>query len=751
MPDIVIPSAQMGAADAVLDYCPISREAGLPPRRSIDVSGQQQQQHCLNTEKGAVAASLWHHPQADCSQWSAQSQAETCLVQQPSPQLQQLAASCCSRDVKGLSALLSRSPDHISDAADAFGNTALHLVLLPYVGAQTSPTDTTCKSSSSGKGGPAWLTACFGGSRTAPTVSRAGSMRMLSGTASLQAQQHMVAALLAAGADANARNKAGQTPLMLAVQQLVTACSDSGHSASAALKILEQLCKYPLLDPNAKDNMGRSALHQLCGCMERQSSGSGVLQASTAAASSASISTAAAAAQLKAAQLLLHCAADVNSADKAGMTPLMFAAAQPAVTKDLLQLLLERGANTRQLDNSRRSALTHALLAHNLKLLPAVGAAGAGLSTNEPRSHACSGAGQAAVLDCCKDTHAGSDLTRNTAQHPSTELLIKAAAGLGADAAPAGVQHHEVADRDAAALNAIADALTASTTTTTLSCSACSSSACESYASPDAHAHIHNCSMYSGITTASCSGSCSTLGLPNPRHGSVVRALCSYGALDLHPASINTRFPGKDRLLCVAMWVLVAAFLALAQCIPDFCKAWPRCGMHFVIFATQQAVYRCAFHLLSGLNGFSQLHIAMRRGDVVALQMLLAGGADVNATDSWGNTPLLYWPVAPSEPVELVEELLIKLLSYVSAPDMRGWCCEAYCSVGGASGLPQGAGRTGQSQAACHGSYPSLLLPFAVLSRPEVASADTTGADCRSPTSAVGSLVVVLRHCVTGL
>jgi ankyrin repeat protein len=183
---------------------------------------------------------------------------------------------------------------------------------------------------------------------------------------------------------------------------------------------------------------------------------------------------------------------------------------------------------------------------------------------------------------------------------------------------------------------------------------------------------------------------------------------------------------------------------------PKFLQAWPPFETHFVIFPIKQAVYRCAFHLLSGLNGFSQLHIAMRRGDVVALQMLLAGGADVNATDSWGNTPLLYWPVAPSEPVELVEELLIKLLSHVSAHDMSCWCCEA-CSVGRASGLPQGAGRTGRSQATCHGSYPFSLLPFAVLSRAEVASADTTGADCLSPTSALGSLVVVLRHRITGL
>jgi hypothetical protein len=104
----------------------------------------------------------------------------------------------------------------------------------------------------------------------------------------------------------------------------------------------------------------------------------------------------------------------------------------------------------------------------------------------------------------------------------------------------------------------------------------------------------------------------------------VVRALCSYGGLDLHPASINTRLPG--------------------------------------------------------LNNFTQLHIAMRRGDVMALQILLAGGADVNATDTWGNSPLMYWPVVPSEPSEVVEELVGKLLSRVSvAAGVEHSCAGRLC------------------------------------------------------------------------
>lgn len=96
---------------------------------------------------------------------------------------------------------------------------------------------------------------------------------------------------------------------------------------------------------------------------------------------------------------------------------------------------------------------------------------------------------------------------------------------------------------------------------------------------------------------------------------SVIRALCSYGALDLYPGSINTRVPGIDN--------------------------------------------------------YSQLHIAMRRGDVRAMQLLLASGAVVNALDSYGNSALMYWPVAPSVPEELVLELAGELLAHVSGAQAR--------------------------------------------------------------------------------
>jgi hypothetical protein len=47
--------------------------------------------------------------------------------------------------------------------------------------------------------------------------------------------------------------------------------------------------------------------------------------------------------------------------------------------------------------------------------------------------------------------------------------------------------------------------------------------------------------------------------------------------------------------------------------------------------------------------------------------MLLAGGADMNACDVWGNTPLFYWPVLLGEPDDLAQEMVARLLTHVSA------------------------------------------------------------------------------------
>eukprot|EP00775_Hariotina_reticulata_P005366 gene5366-5601_t len=70
------------------------------------------------------------------------------------------------------------------------------------------------------------------------------------------------------------------------------------------------------------------------------------------------------------------------------------------------------------------------------------------------------------------------------------------------------------------------------------------------------------------------------------------------------------------------------------------------------------------------LEGRTQLHITVRRGDVRALELLLASGADPNAQDALGNTPLMYWPVAPPQPEDLAEQLVTTLLAHAANPNI---------------------------------------------------------------------------------
>jgi uncharacterized caspase-like protein len=93
-------------------------------------------------------------------------------------------------------------------------------------------------------------------------------------------------------------------------------------------------------------------------------------------------------------------------------------------------------------------------------------------------------------------------------------------------------------------------------------------------------------------------------------HGGVLRVLLSYGALDLHPASINTRYPGLD--------------------------------------------------------GRGQLHVAVRRGDARAAEVLLASGADAGARDgAHGNAPLHYWGIPLAWDADAAHEIVEALLHHV--------------------------------------------------------------------------------------
>ena len=65
----------------------------------------------------------------------------------------------------------------------------------------------------------------------------------------------------------------------------------------------------------------------------------------------------------------------------------------------------------------------------------------------------------------------------------------------------------------------------------------------------------------------------------------------------------------------------------------------------------------------------TELHFAAQAGDVEAIVRLVAAGADVNARDEHGNTPLKY---ASCEPVPAVRKL-IELGADVNLGDDRGF------------------------------------------------------------------------------
>ncbi|KAF6256621.1 hypothetical protein COO60DRAFT_1702244 [Scenedesmus sp. NREL 46B-D3] len=642
---------------------------------------------------------------SSCKAAAAAAAAASCRDQQ-APQLpeqqMQLALACQLRDTRLLQQLLAAGV-RAGAALDVDGNTPLHLVLLPMsnpavvaavhdsvrshkgsiqhheegLQVQTHPAMQQQQRQVSSGGAFSWLTGCFTGGTSSNGSSSAvcsGSLTQallqvpsLSPGAAAAAQLTMVAALLAAGADTNARSRQRLTPVMLAARQLAAAASSS--QANAAFKVLEVLCKGGQLgkpDLNLKDAAGRTALaHALlparpATCMDRStvaraapaaaggiipSEPAGAASASHSAGHSAAADTAAdasvsaksasvpgsaaavphaavAAARVRAVQLLVHHGADTNAADADGMTPLMYAAAQPGVTKELLIKLLELGANSRLLDNKRRSALTHAMVAQQLRLVPALGPAGEEYRQQQQQQHcSCSSASMSAAAATAGCTpvpgyyyaavggRCSSPALGSSSAAPECMACPNCSSGNGAHSDCTGSRQQQELDTSGL------------------------SSCVQTAAGPSEACHNNNKNSSSSAASSSsqdgASGpmllsSFSTKTLPLPNHGSVMRTLCGYGSLDLFPGSINTRFPGLDN--------------------------------------------------------YSQLHIAMRRGDLRATQLLLAGGADVDALDSYGNSPLMYWPVAPSEPEEVALDLAGALLAHAGYVD----CASAGAhSIGG--------------------------------------------------------------------
>ena len=144
--------------------------------------------------------------------------------------------------------------------------------------------------------------------------------------APLDINPDVVIALIKGGADVEARNRYGQTPLMIAVEM--------GGSGNVALKLL--LANHA--DVNARDRDGVTCL-----C------------------------TAAIGGDQQAVRLLLNSGADVTIKTNDGVTPLMYATS--GGSSACASLILARGDSVNARDNAGRTALTYAAADANVPML----------------------------------------------------------------------------------------------------------------------------------------------------------------------------------------------------------------------------------------------------------------------------------------------------------------------------------------------------------------------------------------------
>ena len=184
----------------------------------------------------------------------------------------------------------------------------------------------------------------------------------------------LVSSLLAAGVDANSKDKRGLTAIMIAsgVQLSDHAIgggySQTKRSSRAALEIVRALARYGA-DVQAEDRIGITALH-----------------------------VAAAAGNLDIAEMLIDFGADVNKGDRNGTTPLMEAALCNEQTL-VLKFLLERGANINAKGANASSALVYSAAAGHPDVFRFLIADGADVSAGDA-------GGPGALMEAASHGHA---------------------------------------------------------------------------------------------------------------------------------------------------------------------------------------------------------------------------------------------------------------------------------------------------------------------------------------------------------